>query len=65
MTVAGVMLVYVVFGYALAVPSQTIWGFVPTAGRQELLLGTVFSWKGLLTAEPPQRDSRACWSCRS
>ncbi|MGO3134581.1 MAG: transglutaminase-like domain-containing protein [Agrococcus casei] len=54
MTVAGVMLVYVVFGCALAVPSQTIWGFVPTAGGlQELLLGTVFSWKGLLTAEPP------------
>ena len=54
MTIAGVMLVYVVFGCALAVPSHTIWGFLPTlGGLRELLLGTAFSWKGLLTAEPP------------
>lgn len=54
MTVAGVMVAYVVFGCALAVPSKTIWGFIPTVdGLSELLLGTAFSWKGLLTAEPP------------
>ena len=54
MMVAAIMVAYVVFGCALAVPQSTIWGFVPTfSGLRELLLGAAFSWKGLLTAEPP------------
>ncbi|MCR8671865.1 transglutaminase domain-containing protein [Agrococcus sp. HG114] len=54
MTAAGFVLALVVFGPALAVPRQTIGGVVPTLeGWRELLLGVVFSWKGLLTAEPP------------
>lgn len=54
MTAAGFVLALVVFGPALAVPRRTIGGVIPTLeGWRELLLGVVFSWKGLLTAEPP------------
>ncbi|WP_306232987.1 transglutaminaseTgpA domain-containing protein [Agrococcus beijingensis] len=54
MTAAGFVLALVLFGPALAVPRTTIAGFIPTLeGWRELLLGVVFSWKGLLTAEPP------------
>ncbi|WP_146793513.1 transglutaminase family protein [Agrococcus baldri] len=54
MTAAGVVLALVLFGPALAVPRKTIGGVLPTLDAwQELLLGVVFSWKGLLTAEPP------------
>ncbi|MCH1884127.1 transglutaminase domain-containing protein [Agrococcus sp. ARC_14] len=54
MTAAGIVLALVLFGPALAVPRKTIGGIIPTLDAwQELLLGVVFSWKGLLTAEPP------------
>ncbi len=54
LTVAGVVLALVLFGPALAVPRKTIGGVIPTLDAwRELLLGVVFSWKGLLTAEPP------------
>lgn len=54
LTVAGVVLALVLFGPALAVPRKTIGGIIPTLDAwRELLLGVVFSWKGLLTAEPP------------
>ena len=54
MTAAGIVLALVLFGPALAVPRKTIAGIVPTLDAwRELLLGVVFSWKGLLTAEPP------------
>ncbi|WP_347754556.1 transglutaminase-like domain-containing protein [Agrococcus sp. ProA11] len=54
LTVAGVVLALVLFGPALAVPRKTIGGILPTLDAwRELLLGVVFSWKGLLTAEPP------------
>ncbi len=54
MTAAGVVLVIVVLGPALAVPRATIGGVIPTLDAwRELLLGVVYSWKGLLTAEPP------------
>lgn len=54
MTAAGVVLVLVVLGPALAVPRATIGGVIPTLDAwRELLLGVVYSWKGLLTAEPP------------
>ncbi|HIY67155.1 MAG TPA: transglutaminase-like domain-containing protein [Candidatus Agrococcus pullicola] len=53
-TTAGVVLAYVVFGVALAVPSKALWGFLPTlSGLRDLMLGIVFSWKEVLTAEPP------------
>ncbi len=54
LTAAGVVLALVLLGPALAVPRKTIGGVIPTLEAwQELLLGVVFSWKGLLTAEPP------------
>ncbi len=54
MTAAGVVLALVLFGPALAVPRKALGGVLPTLEAwQELLLGVVFSWKGLLTAEPP------------
>lgn len=54
LTAAGIVLALVLFGPALAVPRKTIGGVIPTLEAwQELLLGVVFSWKGLLTAEPP------------
>lgn len=53
-TAAGIVIAYVLFGVALAVPSAAIWHVVPSLdGLRELMLGAVFSWKGLLTAEPP------------
>ncbi|SDS23411.1 transglutaminase family protein [Agrococcus carbonis] len=54
LTAAGVVLALVLFGPALAVPRKALGGVLPTLEAwQELLLGVVFSWKGLLTAEPP------------
>lgn len=54
LTVAGAVLALVLFGPALAVPRKSIGGVIPTLDAwRELLLGVVFSWKGLLTAEPP------------
>ncbi|WP_413316919.1 transglutaminase domain-containing protein [Agrococcus sp. 1P02AA] len=54
MTAAGIVLALVLFGPALAVPRKSIGGILPTLDAwQELLLGVVFSWKGLLTAQPP------------
>lgn len=53
-TAAGVVLAFVLFGPALAVRHATIGGVIPTLeGLQELLLGAVFAWKNLLTAQPP------------
>ena len=53
-TAAGVVLAYVLFGVQLAVPSTALWHVLPSfEGLRELMLGAVFSWKGLLTAEPP------------
>ena len=53
-TAAGVVLAYVLFGVQLAVPSTALWHVLPSLeGLRELMLGAVFSWKGLLTAEPP------------
>ncbi|WP_293698208.1 transglutaminase domain-containing protein [uncultured Agrococcus sp.] len=53
-TTAGVVLAYVLFGVALAVPSKALWGVLPTlGGLRDLMLGIVFSWKEVLTAEPP------------
>jgi len=54
MTAAGIVVALVLFGPALAVPRSTIAGVIPTLEAwRELLLGVVYSWKGLLTAEPP------------
>lgn len=53
-TAAAIVLAYVIFGVQLAVPSQALWHVLPSLeGLRELMLGAVFSWKGLLTAEPP------------
>ncbi|MEV7528025.1 transglutaminaseTgpA domain-containing protein [Agrococcus sediminis] len=54
MTAAGIVLALIVLGPALAVPRSTLFGVLPTLEAwRELLLGVVYSWKGLLTAEPP------------
>lgn len=54
MTLAGVVLALLLTGPALAVPAKAIGGVLPSlAAWQELLLGVVFSWKELLTAQPP------------
>ena len=51
---AGVVLAYVVFGVPLAVPSKALWGVLPSlGGLRDLMLGAVFSWKEVLTAQPP------------
>lgn len=53
-TVAGVVVAYVVFGPVLAVRHATIAGIVPTLdGLRELMLGSFISWRSLLTAQPP------------
>ncbi|WP_309102974.1 transglutaminase-like domain-containing protein [Microbacterium sp.] len=45
---------YFVFGGALALPHTTIAGFIPTLDTlQQLALGVVTSWKGLLTTMAP------------
>lgn len=51
---AGIVLAFVLFGVPLAVPSKALWGVLPSLeGLRDLLLGAVFSWKEVLTAEPP------------
>ncbi|QCR20108.1 transglutaminase-like domain-containing protein [Agrococcus sp. SGAir0287] len=53
-TVAGVVVAYVVVGPVLAVRHATIAGFIPTLdGLRELMLGSFISWRSLLTAQPP------------
>ncbi|WP_430591629.1 transglutaminase-like domain-containing protein [Humidisolicoccus flavus] len=53
-TAAGIVIAFLLFGPVLAVRHETIGLFIPTLeGLRELLLGVVFSWKGLLTAQPP------------
>ena len=53
-TVAGIVVAYVVFGPALAVRHATIGGVIPTLdGLRELMLGSFISWRSLLTAQPP------------
>lgn len=53
-TVAGAIIVFTLFGPALAVRDGTFAGFIPTpGGLRELYLGVVFSWRRLLTAQPP------------
>lgn len=53
-TVAGIVVAYVVFGPALAVRHATIAGVIPTLdGLRELMLGSFISWRSLLTAQPP------------
>ncbi|GAA2171270.1 transglutaminase-like domain-containing protein [Agrococcus versicolor] len=53
-TVAGVVVAYVVVGPALAVRHATIGGVIPTIdGLRELMLGSFVSWRSLLTAQPP------------
>lgn len=53
-TAAAIVVAIFVFGPALAVRHKTIGGVIPTfEAWHELLLGTVFSWKDLLTAQPP------------
>ncbi|EXJ53211.1 transglutaminase family protein [Microbacterium sp. MRS-1] len=45
---------YVVFGGALALPHTTLLGVIPTLETlQQLALGTITSWKQLLTTVPP------------
>ncbi|MBF4562746.1 transglutaminase domain-containing protein [Microbacterium sp. VKM Ac-2870] len=46
--------VYFVFGGALALPHTALAGFIPTLNTlQQLAIGTVTSWKQLLTTVPP------------
>lgn len=53
-TAAAIVVAYVVFGVPLAVPSKAIGEVLPSLdGLRDLLLGVVFSWKEVLTAEPP------------
>ncbi|MFJ3957562.1 transglutaminaseTgpA domain-containing protein [Arthrobacter sp. NPDC090010] len=50
---AGV-LVYFLFGNALATPTQALFGFLPSLDSlRTLLLGIVFSWKDMLTVGVP------------
>ncbi|MGP6170515.1 transglutaminase domain-containing protein [Microbacterium sp. A204] len=55
LVVAGLTIVaYFLFGGALALPKTTIAGFVPTLDTlRELAVGTVTSWKQLLTTVAP------------
>ncbi|MGD8166545.1 transglutaminaseTgpA domain-containing protein [Herbiconiux sp. P16] len=51
---AATVVAYLVFGGALAVPSTTLFGFLPTLETvRALVLGIVFSWKDVLTLETP------------
>lgn len=55
LTLTGATLgAYLLFGGALALPHTTIVGFIPTIETlRELALGTITSWKQLLTTVPP------------
>lgn len=55
LSIAGLtVLVYFVFGGALALPHTAIVGFIPTLDTlQQLALGTVTSWKRMLTTSAP------------
>ncbi|MGM7698188.1 transglutaminase-like domain-containing protein [Microbacterium sp. A84] len=55
LTIAGLTaLAYFVFGGALALPHTAIAGFIPTLDTlQQLALGTVTSWKKMLTTAAP------------
>ncbi|PWB96248.1 transglutaminase-like domain-containing protein [Salinibacterium hongtaonis] len=51
---AATLLVYLLIGVPLAVPSQTRFGLVPTLeGFKDLILGTALGWKQLLTIALP------------
>ncbi|MGA1836532.1 transglutaminaseTgpA domain-containing protein [Herbiconiux sp. 11R-BC] len=51
---AATMLAYLLFGGALAAPSTTLFGVLPTLETvRTLVLGIVFSWKDVLTLETP------------
>ncbi|WP_044440999.1 transglutaminaseTgpA domain-containing protein [Agreia bicolorata] len=51
---AATLLVYMVFGGPLAVPTTTLFGVVPSLETiRALVLGVVFSWKDVLTLETP------------
>lgn len=48
------VVVYLLLGVPLAVPSQTVWGVVPTvAGLVDLVGGTALGWKRLVTIGLP------------
>jgi len=51
---AATLLVYMIFGGPLAVPTTTLFGVVPSLETiRALVLGVVFSWKDVLTLETP------------
>lgn len=53
-TIITSVIVFILCGVGLAVPSQALWGIIPTpAGLISLLAGTVLSWKELVTVAPP------------
>lgn len=53
-TVLGVLVAYLLFGGALALPRTTVVHVVPTLHTLQLLVvGVVTSWKDLLTVQPP------------
>ena len=54
LTLAAAIVGYFAVGPALAVPSQSIWGVVPTLqSLASLAIGTVFGWADLLTLSTP------------
>src|SRR5690606_887262 len=54
LTLAAAIVGYFALGPALAVPSQSIWGVVPTLqSLASLAIGTVFGWADLLTLSTP------------
>ncbi|WP_082500926.1 transglutaminase family protein [Agreia sp. Leaf244] len=51
---AATLMVYMVFGGPLAVPTTTLFGVIPSLETiRALVLGVVFSWKDVLTLETP------------
>ena len=51
---AATLMVYMIFGGPLAVPTTTLFGVVPSLETiRALVLGVVFSWKDVLTLETP------------
>lgn len=53
-TTLTAVVIFLLAGVPLAVPSQALWGFLPTpAGFITLLSGTVLSWKQLVTVAAP------------
>lgn len=51
---------WIVLGVPLAVPSQALWGLLPTPqGLLDLITSTATGWRALLTIEPPVGDFQA------